>query len=400
MSPRLLVVPLTGLLLLAGAPHASATTATTAAALRASVERALLGSTAAHTAVAVDVAGLGAVDRRSSTYAMPPASTEKLFTAETALKVLGAGYRERTTLRSAGIRGTALLRGDVYLVASGDPYFTSAQLDALAAAFAATGVKTIAGHLRVDDSRYDRVRSAVGWKPGWVPEECGPLSAMALDANQWRHDGAYLADPATPVLSKLRADLARRGVRFTTADDARAVVPSAATVYASHVSAALTTVLTKVLKDSDNFAAELILKEVGKVAHGTGSTAAGVQAVHDRTGASGTVRDGSGLSGYDRQNAGHELELLRSSFSDLKAKLPIGCRDGTLAKRFCGTVAAGRVFAKTGTLDTGHALTGWTYTRDGHLVTFAFLLSGFTDALSATKAIDRAVVVLAGATVS
>jgi D-alanyl-D-alanine carboxypeptidase/D-alanyl-D-alanine-endopeptidase (penicillin-binding protein 4) len=398
MRPRLLIVPLTALLLLAGTPHAGA--ANTAAGLRSQVDHALLGSTAGHTAVAIDVAGLGSVARRNSTYPMLPASTEKLFTAETAIRVLGASYRQRTELRSAGTKVGSVLRGDLYLVASGDPYFASANLDALAAALVKSGVTSVIGHLRIDDSRYDRVRSAPGWKPGWVPEESGPLSAMALDANQWRHDSGYLADPATPVLAKLRTFLSRRGVRISTSDASRAVVPSAAKVYASHASPPLYTVLTKVLKNSDNFASELLLKEVGKVARGVGSSAAGAQAVHDRTGASGTIRDGSGLSTIDRQSAGHELELLRTSFNDLKTKLPIGCRDGTLKNRFCGTAAAGRVFAKTGTLDNARALAGWTYTRDGHLVTFSILLAGFSSGSSATKAIDRAVVVLAGATVS
>jgi PBP4 family serine-type D-alanyl-D-alanine carboxypeptidase len=171
-------------------------------------------------------------------------------------------------------------------------------------------------------------------------------------------------------------------------------------VLAGVSSAPLSATVTRILKTSDNFAAELLLKEVGRVGRGTGSSAAGVQVVHDRTGSSGTVVDGSGLSPYDRQTTAHELELLQSAFDDLKTKLPVGCRDGTLLHRFCGTAASGRVYAKTGTLDTSRALAGWTYTRDGHLVTFSFLLSGFTSGTAATKAIDRAVVVLAGGTVS
>ena len=374
--------------------------AATASSLRAQVEAALNGSTARSVAVAVDVAGLGAVDRRGATAALPPASTEKLFTAEAALRLLGPSYRQQTTLRSVGVRYGPLLRGDLYLVAGGDPYLTSAQLDQLARSFAATGIRTISGHLVVDDTRYDRVRRGAGWKPEWVPEESGPLSAMAVDRNQWRHDSAYLADPATPVLSKLRTYLARKGVRLTTADARRGPVLSRATTYATWTSAPLATSLTKILKDSDNFGAELVLKELGKVGRGTGSATAGAQVLQQQTGVSGTVADGSGLSPYDRQTAGHELELLATSFADLKPKLPIACHDGTLEHRFCGTVAAGRVFAKTGTLDTARALAGWTYTRDGHLVSFAFILSGFTSGTSATKAIDRAVVVLAGAAVS
>jgi D-alanyl-D-alanine carboxypeptidase/D-alanyl-D-alanine-endopeptidase (penicillin-binding protein 4) len=397
---RLLALPLTApllaaLLLLGGPAHAA-----TGGSLRAQVEAALSGSSARSVAVAVDVAGLGAVDRRGSTAPLPPASTEKLFTAETALRVLGPDFRQRTELRTAGEQFGPLLRGDLYLVASGDPFLTSAQLDGLARSFAASGIKTISGHLVVDDTRYDRVRRGAGWKSTWMPQESGPLSAMAVDGNQWRHDAAFLADPATPVLSKVRAYLDRKGIRFTTADARRGAVPARATAIAGVSSAPLSATLTRVLKDSDNFAAELLLKEVGRVARGAGTAAAGAQVVHDQTGSSGTVADGSGLSPYDRQTAAHELELLQSSFDDLKTKLPVGCRDGTLQHRFCETAAAGRVYAKTGTLDTSRALAGWTYTRDGYLVTFSFLLSGFTSGTAATKAIDRAVVVLAGATIS
>ncbi|MFN2537971.1 MAG: D-alanyl-D-alanine carboxypeptidase [Mycobacteriales bacterium] len=394
---RLLLAPLITALLAVGTSEANAASSAT---LRSQVEAALVGSTARSVAVAVDVEGLGAVDRRGSTTALPPASTEKLFTAAAALRLLGAGYRQRTELRSVGQRYGALLRGDLYLVASGDPFLTSIQLDALARSFAASGIKTISGHLVVDDTRYDRVRRGSGWKPEWVPEESGPLSAMAVDGNQWRHDAAFLADPATPALSKLRAYLARKGVQFTTADARRGPVLARAAVYASLASAPLSTTLTKVLKGSDNFAGELVLKELGRGGRGVGSTSAGIQVLHEQTGSSGSVADGSGLSPYNRQTTAHELALLSGSFVDRKPKLPVACKDGTLIHRFCGTVASGRVFAKTGTLDTSRALAGWTYTRDGHLVTFAFLLSGFSSGSSATKAIDRAVVVLAGATVS
>ena len=141
MLRRLLVLSLlTAVVLLGGGAPAHAETATS---LRSRVEAALVGSTASRVGVAVDVDGLGVVDRRGATAALPPASTQKLFTAAAALRLLGPGYVQRTQLRSAGTRTGPLLRGDLYLVASGDPYLTSVQLDALARSFAATGVKTI-----------------------------------------------------------------------------------------------------------------------------------------------------------------------------------------------------------------------------------------------------------------
>jgi len=381
-------------------PAAVPSSSASASGLRAQVDAALANSTARTVSAAVDVDGLGVVERRSATASVPPASTEKLFTLETALKQLGPTYRYSTSLRSSGSRVGALLRGDLYLVAGGDPFLTSTQLDALARSFAANGITTISGHLVVDDTRYDRVRHGYGWKPEWVPDESGPLSAMALDGNTWRQDSGYLADPATPVLGKLRSYLAKRGVRLTTSDARRGPVLASATSYAAISSAPLSAIATRILKESDNFGAELVLKELGRSVRGSGTSSAGAQVVQATTGAGDAVHDGSGLSPYDRQTTARELALLSTSFADLKAKLPVGCRDGTLEHRFCGTVGSGRVYAKTGTLDTSHALAGWTYTRDGHLVTFAFVLAGFSSGPAATKAIDRAVVVLAGATVS
>ena len=416
MFPHLPLAPLVAALVAAGgataaqpasiaapvavAPAAPPAASASSSSLRAQVDAALSGSTARTVAVAIDVDGLGVVERRSATVSVPPASTEKLFTAEAALRELGPSYRYRTALRSSGSRVGALLRGDLYLVAGGDPFLTSTQLDALAKSFAATGITTVSGHLVVDDTRYDRVRHGYGWKPEWVPEESGPLSAMAVDGNTWRSDAAYLADPATPVLAKLRSYLAKRGVHLTTSDARRGPALSSATTYASIASAPLSAVTTRILKESDNFGAELVLKELGRSVRGSGTSASGAQVVQATTAAGDAVHDGSGLSPYDRQTAARELALLGTAFADLKAKLPVGCRDGTLEHRFCGTVAAGRVYAKTGTLDTAHALAGWTYTRDGHLVTFSFLLASFTSGPSTTKAIDRAVVVLAGASVS
>jgi D-alanyl-D-alanine carboxypeptidase/D-alanyl-D-alanine-endopeptidase (penicillin-binding protein 4) len=166
--------------------------------------------------------------------------------------------------------------------------------------------------------------------------------------------------------------------------------------------------VSRIAKHSDNFAAELLLKEVGYVVRGRGSSAAGATAVHDTLAAfrvdTGVTADGSGLSTYDRKSVGSEVALLRAAertaFYDVyRAALPIACVDGTLQHRLCASATRQRTSAKTGTLDTSRALTGWTTTADGHRVRFAFVLTSFTDGLKARAAIDRAVLVLASASV-
>lgn len=393
------------LLVLPAAPSHAATPSQQVAALRAKVEQALTGSTAGVTGVAVDVDGFGQIDRHGATTALPPASTEKLFTTFTALQRLGSGYRERTQLRTSALTVAGHLRGDLYLVGAGDPYFTSAHLNALAQAVYDAGIRAIDGHLVVDESRYDRVRSGSGWKTGWVPEESGPLSAVALDRNAWRTDAGYLADPAPPVLGKLRAYLAKKGIPVS-ADVRRGTAPATSRVVASHVSAALSDVVRRIDKSSDNFAAELLLKELGRAVRGRGTAADGAAVVKQVLGGLGvtvgSVADGSGLSTTDRQTTAGEMSLLGAaqgsgSYAALRAALPIACQDGTLVKRFCGTAAAGKTVAKTGTLDTVRSLAGWTTTADGHVVRFCFLLASYTSSTQAVAAIDRAVVVLASA---
>ena len=156
-----------------------------------------------------------------------------------------------------------------------------------------------------------------------------------------------------------------------------------------------------------DLAAELLQKELGRVGRGPGHgpSADGSAVVHGVLSASGvptgSAVDGSGLSSRDRQSAAGQLTLLRRAqarvtYLALRGALPVACRQGTLQYRLCGPATNGRVSAETGTLDTVHALTGWT-TADGHLVRFSFLLAGFTSGSKATAAIDRAVVVLASA---
>ncbi len=160
------------------------------------------------------------------------------------------------------------------------------------------------------------------------------------------------------------------------------------------------------LKPLDNFAAELLLKEIGRYSRGVGSTASGLVVVRQVLTARGvpvgTMGDGSGLSAYNRQTPGGELALLRAVRASpialtFRAALPVGCVDGTLRTRLCGTAAAGNATAKTGTLSTVRALNGWVRTSSGRTASFSFMINGATDMARARTAIDQATAVLAAA---
>ena len=376
------------------------------ASLGSRISSALAGSTARTVSVAVDVDGLGGVLRRDAAHALPPASTQKTWVVATALLALGGDSRQRTEVAATATATAGVLPGSLWLVAGGDPYLTTSGLTSLARSVRAAGVTVVAGDLRLDDSRYDGLRRAPGWKRRWVPNELGPLSALAVDRNRGRRDAAYLADPTLPNTVRFRDLLRAEGVTVKGAVR-RERRPAAAVTVAQRESASLATNSARLLKASDNFAAELLLKEVGRVVMGAGSSRAGLAGVAEVLGEHG-VRvgrgaDGSGLSSVDRQTTSGQVAMLRAVGASaagpgLRAALPVACVDGTLRRRLCRTVAAGNVRAKTGTLSGVTALAGYATTRSGRPARFAIQLSGVRDAARARAAIDRAVVVLAGST--
>jgi D-alanyl-D-alanine carboxypeptidase/D-alanyl-D-alanine-endopeptidase (penicillin-binding protein 4) len=373
--------------------------------LQRQLQAALSSGTARGISAAVDVDGVGAVFRSSSGNQQPPASTEKLFTTFAALRLLTPSGRFATEVRTSGTRVGTTQVGNLFLVGGGDPFLTMTSLDHLAAAVSSAGIARITGRVYVDDFRYDQVHHGPGWKPEWVPEESGPLSALAVDGNTWRKDPAYLSDPAAGNVARFQALLAGHGVSVSTRIG-RNRVTAGSTLVASQSSALMSAIVRRINKDSNNFGAELLLKEIGYVRRHVGSTAAGAAGLHDvllpLKVTLGTVADGSGLSSQNRQSAANELSVLSAAaistvYQPFFDSLPVACKDGTLKKRMCGTAASQVTHAKTGSLDTARTLAGWTLTADGRLARFSFLLAGFSSSTSANAALDRATVVLASA---
>ena len=385
---------------------APATPAELAAAVGRRVSAALSTAGPSTIGAAVDVQGLGPALRRNAGSALRPASNQKNFTVATALLTMPATRRLHTTVAAvAPTSATGRVSGSLWLVAGGDPHLTAARLRELARAVRASGVREVTGDLRLDDYRYDAARSAPGWKSSYLPYQSGPLSAMALDGNRWRSDAAYLLDPALPAAARFKAMLAVEGV-VVRGSVLRSPRPGTAHRVARVSSVPLPELAARVLKPSDNFAAELLLKEIGRYDRGVGSTASGLAVVRrvltERGVPVGAMADGSGLSAYDRQSPAGELALLRAVESSpvaaaFRAALPVACVDGTLRTRLCDTPAAGNATAKTGTLTGVRTLNGWVRTHNGRTASYAFLINDAADPTRARAAIDAATAALAAA---
>ena len=352
-------------------------------------------------AIAVDLATGEVVYARNAGLSLAPASTEKLAISLALLARLGPTYRLETRVVGSGVLEGGTWRGDVVLQGAGDPALGSVGLRALAARVRAQGIRRIAGRVLGDESFYDARRTAPGWKARYFIGESPPLSALVVDRARLR--GRTTTRPALAAAILFRDALRRAGVAVAGAAVA-APAPSEDVLLARHLSPPLQTLLRAVNRESDNFTAEMLLKHLGAVERGKGTTGAGASVVHEVLHDAGIplagvrVVDASGLSLLDRQTADALVGILVLAWGDpllrgsFLSTLAVAGRSGTLEDRLRSAPAAGAVFAKTGTTRVASALAGYVAGR----YAFAVVQNGSpVSSWWARRAQDRFVTVLA-----
>ena len=129
--------------------------------------------------------------------------------------------------------------------------------------------------------------------------------------------------------------------------------------------------MQRALKDSDNFAAELLLKHLGALERDRGTSAAGAAVVQEVLREAGiplagvVIADGSGLSLLDRVTVDTLAGVLVAAWDDpvlrgtMLSTLAVSGTRGTLERRLRGPAVAGRVVAKTGTTAIASGLAGY-----------------------------------------
>jgi len=351
-------------------------------------------------ALAIDLQSDGVVFARNADLSLAPASNEKLPVTFAALKQLGLTYRFKTEVLARGSQEGTVWHGDLFLKGFGDPTLTRSRLGRLAQAIADTGITRVDGRLYGDESWFDAKRAAPGWKPGYLIFECPPLSALVVDRAVY--DGRTSMRPAVAAAGTFRRLL--RGYGVTTGPVGVGRAPDTAKLLATSESATLRNVIAVMDRHSDNFRAEMLLKELGAESGNGGTTAAGAAVVRRALAdanvplAGVVIADGSGLSLRDRLTATAISHILTIAWSDSTlhaafwTALPVAGEQGTLEHRLNDAPARGIVRAKTGTTDEASALSG--YVRDR----FAFVVVQNGSPVSATaarKAQDRFATALA-----
>jgi D-alanyl-D-alanine carboxypeptidase/D-alanyl-D-alanine-endopeptidase (penicillin-binding protein 4) len=188
----------------------------------------------------------------------------------------------------------------------------------------------------------------------------------------------------------LKALLVQRGVKIK-GRVRKGDVPTSWRMMHVAQSDTLDIVLKKLNKNSSNFVAEQLIKTLGAEGRSVpGTTAKGIDVVEEflerEVGlARGTyvMKNGSGLNDTNRFSAAQTNKLLSTMMSrfplmpEFTSALGIAGKDGTLKHRFEGSDAVGRLRAKTGTLESVSALSGYVQSVGGESFVFSIVVNDF-----------------------
>ncbi|MHB8608056.1 MAG: D-alanyl-D-alanine carboxypeptidase/D-alanyl-D-alanine endopeptidase [Candidatus Acidiferrales bacterium] len=196
-----------------------------------------------------------------------------------------------------------------------------------------------------------------------------------------------IEEPAQHAASLLAALLAERGVKID--GKFRAVhVPETdttpRTILAEHISVPLGDSVKLINKISQNLHAEMLLRTAARQNGLWSSPEDLLKIPQDFYAAAGIApddviqTDGSGLSRHDLVTPRAVVSLLKYAqgqtwFAPYYASLPVAGIDGSLQDRMKGTIAAGRIHAKTGSVEHVRTLSGFAELPGGRRLIFSFL---------------------------
>ncbi len=247
----------------------------------------------------------------------------------------------------------------------------------------------------------------------------GPLTVRGQISSQSRGvvRSVPVSDPARYAAAVLREVLVARGIEVggsvravheagTSPVTGRSVFAPAfdrrqpLRVLAVHESPALMSILEVINKRSHNLYAEQALRTIGRVATGEGSVESAAHAIqHFAAREAGLdtaalrIYDGSGLSPLNRMTARSLVQLLgymagSRMAEDYFATLPeAGARDGL--RRMQRTAAEHNLRAKTGTLSSVSALSGYVRAANGEQLAFSIMANGTSSTWQAKRIEDE-----------
>jgi serine-type D-Ala-D-Ala carboxypeptidase/endopeptidase (penicillin-binding protein 4) len=319
-----------------------------------------------------------------------PASTAKLLTATAAIATAGpdAVFTTRVMQSEPGV--VVLVGGGDLTLApgAGDPDAVIGRggigdlAEQTALALAESGETSVS--VQLDTSYYAGPELAARWDE--IDLSVGDamfMAPLAIDIGRLEGQRARAVDPAGAVAAEFVESLAEAGIAVEGAVTDGVAAPDA-TELASVSSAPLEDLVAYALQASENILTEglgrLVAHEQGEEPSFAGAGAAVRDALADLgvDVAGLELIDTSGLSGTSRVAPQTLISTLLTiaehpRLGSVARGLPVAGLEGTLSDRLREPPAAGLVAAKTGTLRTVVALSGYATTADGRLLAFAVM---------------------------
>ena len=345
-----------------------------------------------------------------------PASVTKVITGAATLELLGPKYKFRTQLLRDGSIVEGSIRGTLYLRGGADPSFHSGKLASLLSGLKKQKIKTIEGDFVVDGSRF-YVTSDPEWHqsvqrlnaqmfPMFVRLDPAPVAASQQQTRIHRKltnlEGRFVVyqnmiEPDLRTGQQFLQMMQKSGIRLK-GKLKLGVVSRSARVLTEIVSPS-TKVVSHMLKTSNNFYADLLVRDIALAFGERGGTfATGIDFLTfylDHVNIPRSEYSINSGSGFSHQNVIspramttllNHLKNEKTVSSLFLSSLPIAGVDGTLARRMKNSSAKGRVRAKTGylrqvtnkthQLDGVVSLAGYASRPNGTTYTFTFLYNG------------------------
>lgn len=362
---------------------------------------------------------------------MMTASNMKIITGAVALEQLGPDYRYVTTFGTRGTVTDGELIGDLVVTGNGDPTVSDRMrngdamnaLRDIADSLRARGIRRIAGRLVPGGDAFPGSNYGSGWEFGYLNDYyAAPVDELnyseGMDKVPARIQGkdtlveVVSTQPLKSYLFYLHRALGERGIavaRVPGDSTYRADTTGVKELFAFH-SLPLRDILITLLTPSQNQTGEILLRTLGREKTGYGVPDSGIAVVNRQLLAWGAepdgfrIHDGSGLSRHNLVSPETILRTLvavsRSPHSDVFMNaLPVPGGSGTLRNRMKDTPAAGKLRAKTGSIDNARALSGFITSARGDKLVFSMLLNNYTvDADEITGLADAIAILLASYT--
>ena len=356
--------------------------------------------------------------------------------------------QEQTSAKTKKLGKTKSIH-NLYIQFSGDPSLTRQDVMNLLKTLKEKDITQITGNIIIDANAFDGKTHADGWTWDELNSHyAAPVSTVVIDENSFQFDlyaGKHIGDktkvrayrhiPLTPVNNKskdcndkfhplqltgiddnhytltgcmnrnlhkipfsvsfistinfakglLLLDLKQLGIKLN-GKVITGYLDKNAKLLKTHSSAPLSTLVSSMLKHSNNLYANILLKTLGHYYyHAQGTFENGIVAEKtiladsyqlDFTGSA--IVDGGGLSRYNLITPDIMVDLLSKAYQDDKVKpylltaLPVAATDGTLKNRMKGL--KGKVIAKTGTLAHSSNIAGYIIDKNNVSV-FCFMLN-------------------------